>query len=256
MNLNIPEPNLVNLPKIAPFPRWRLGLVALGSDMTIEHSFQRMLAQIDYVAVHVNRLPFDGGISLTNLKTMETQITDTASEIIPGAPLDALLYGCTSASAAIGDDRVRACLQQARPSLGAAVHTPVSAALSAFKALNVTKVSVITPYPRDVTATLAQYFASMGMKIRVLSCLGLPSDYENGKIEPEELIALAQKINHRDAEAVFLSCTGIRGAEAADRLEAKLGLPVVASNQALLWRGLKDAGCNFKIAGFGRLMQI
>jgi maleate isomerase len=63
-------------------------------------------------------------------------------------------------------------------------------------------------------------------------------------------------MDHKEAEAIFLSCTALRGAEVAQVIEDTVGIPVITSNQALLWRGLRQAGCDLKIAGFGQLLRL
>ena len=242
-------------PFLDPRPaRWRLGLVTLASDPTIEDSIKRMLAQTTEVSVHYNRIAFDGGISVENLKTMQSSIRQTAENILPGRPLDGVMYGCTSASAAIGDDKVKELLRQAKP-MAAAV-TPVSGAVAAFQALGVRRISVLSPYPISVTDMLANYLRGLGLHISALHCLGLEDDWDNGCVSAQTLYDLVTQIDHRDADAIFLSCTALRGAEVAERVEKQLGLPVITSNQAMLWHALRQSGCPTKLQGFGQLMLI
>ena len=54
-----------------------------------------------------------------------------AALILPGEDLDAVVYGCTSASVVIGDAAVRAAISAGKP--GAAAITPVSATLAALR---------------------------------------------------------------------------------------------------------------------------
>ncbi|HEY4250279.1 MAG TPA: DUF1553 domain-containing protein, partial [Roseomonas sp.] len=58
------------------------------------------------------------------------------------------------------------------------------------------------------------------------------------------------------ADLCFLSCTAIRSAGVIAALEAALGMPVITSNQAMLWHGLRAMGIGDAVAGFGRLMDI
>lgn len=187
---------------------------------------------------------------------MEADIKNSAAGISPGSDIDSILYGCTSASAAIGDERVRSLLVQGKPCAAASAHTPVSGVLAAFQALGVRKLSLIAPYPVDVYQMLARYLLELGLKIVSLTCLGLKHDIDNGCVPVDTLCDIATRADHKDADALFLSCTAMRGAEAAERIEGIVGMPVVASNQALLWHGLRQAGCDLKIPGFGQLMQI
>jgi len=231
-----------------------IGLVVLASDPTIESSFRRMLTAFDGVELFVNRIAFDGEISVERLRDMEGDIRACAADILPGRPLDILLYGCTSASAAIGDQRVLALLKEAKPETKA-VATPVTGLLAATKALKLRRISVLAPYTPSVSEMLGGYIEGLGLKLTALHSLGLVEDWDNARVTPDILCDLAAGLDHAGADAVFLSCTALQGAEAAARLEARTGMPVITSNQALLWHGLRAAGQQLKIQGFGRLMD-
>jgi maleate isomerase len=58
-----------------------------------------------------------------------------------------------------------------------------------------------------------------------------------------------------DADAVLLAGTGFRCAGIIDALEERLARPVVAANQASLWRALEVAGWRGSIDGYGRLLR-
>jgi maleate isomerase len=57
-------------------------------------------------------------------------------------------------------------------------------------------------------------------------------------------------------EAVFASCTNLRTFGVIGAVEAELGLPVVTSNQALLWDMLRRAGADARGWGPGRLFAM
>jgi maleate isomerase len=44
------------------------------------------------------------------------------------------------------------------------------------------------------------------------------------------------------ADAVFISCSNLKSMDQLTRLEAELGVPVVSSNAATLWLGLRRMG--------------
>ena len=55
-------------------------------------------------------------------------------------------------------------------------------------------------------------------------------------------------------DAVFLSCTNLRALHLVAPLEAELDLPVLTSNQVLLWHMLRLAGQETDHLPYGRLM--
>ena len=57
-------------------------------------------------------------------------------------------------------------------------------------------------------------------------------------------------------DAVFVSCTSVRLAEAAAAIEAEIGLPVTSSNHAMAWHALRLGGVNDKLPQWGRLFTL
>ena len=65
----------------------------------------------------------------------------------------------------------------------------------------------------------------------------------------------ALQLDRPDAEAIFLSCGGIRSLEVAHEIEKITGKPVITSNQAQFWSCLRRAGIKDKLVGFGKIFQ-
>src|SRR5699024_10272251 len=116
----------------------RFGLIALATDLTIEGDAARLLPA--GCRLHVTRIAFDNPTTAENLRATGPRLAAAARLLVPGVPLAGIGFGCTSASAVLGDEVARA--------LGARapVTTPMSAALRAFAALDVTRIALMTPY--------------------------------------------------------------------------------------------------------------
>ncbi|MGA2940790.1 MAG: hypothetical protein ABSE50_02055, partial [Xanthobacteraceae bacterium] len=91
------------------------------------------------------------------------------------------------------------------------------------------------------------------------ACLGLGATEEErrgiGRVPPQVLHRLAVAADRPEAQAIFVSCTQFPTLAMIQPLEALLGKPVVASNQATFWRCLELIGCTEPIAGFGALLS-
>lgn len=231
--------------------KWRVGLIALATDHTVERDFARMCPS-DEIAIYVNRVSNVNPTTHENLRKMLPQLGGAAAEILPEESLDVVAYACTSASVVIGEDAVRQAIQFSKP--GVPVVTPSSAAVSAFEALGVKRVSLLTPYSLEVTQTMGAYFADQGLELLKLSCFGLEDDRDMARISRQSIVDAAVEACAPEAEAMFLSCTALRAAEAVEEIEARLGIPVVTSNQALFWKSMRVADCDLACPGFGRLL--
>ena len=59
-----------------------------------------------------------------------------------------------------------------------------------------------------------------------------------------------------EIDAVFVSCTSVRLAEAAAEIEKEIGLPVTSSNHAMAWHALRLAGVSDAMPQWGRLFTL
>ena len=84
--------------------------------------------------------------------------------------------------------------------------------------------------------------------------LNLSCDIED--VEPAETREIVEsQVDRPEADAVFISCTGMRTAEVVGQMEASMGKPVVTANQATLWRLGRLAGCLSAIENGGILLS-
>jgi maleate isomerase len=230
-----------------------IGLVALATDHVCELDLRRIIPQ-DRLPLYVGRIGFAPEITVGTLGAMRDGITAAASLILAGGRLDVLAYGCTSGTMVIGEDEVFARLRAARP--GIACTSPPTAALAALQALGLRRIAVLTPYTEGVNHRVVEYFTARGLDIAAFGAFNKESDAEIATIAPASIVATAQALDAPDIEGIFLSCTGLRGAAVANELEARLGKPVVTSNQAMAWHAMRLAGHNEPVAGFGRLLRL
>ena len=105
--------------------RARIGLMVLATDFTIEHEWRAIMAGLNGVALYESRILNDAQITPETLRAMEPRIAAATDVILPGSELDVVAYGCTSASMAIGEEKVFARIREARPD--ARCTTPITA---------------------------------------------------------------------------------------------------------------------------------
>jgi maleate isomerase len=229
----------------------RIGLVILATDHTTEVDFQHMVAS-DRIGVYVSRIAYANPTTPENLLKMQPSLTTGAALILPGEPLDAVMYSCTSASVVIGDEKIEMAIQAAKP--GIPVVTPTSAAVKALRALDARHISILTPYTIETSRPMADYFAGLGFEIDRFTCLGLSDDREMARIAPDEIVAFAREALAPQSDALFISCTAVRAAQVATRVEAAIGKPMVSSNLATAWACLRICGDDSARPECGTLM--
>ncbi|MFT3988186.1 Asp/Glu racemase [Aestuariivirga sp.] len=235
--------------------RARLGLIVLATDYTIEHEWRQIVTPLKGVALYESRILNDAQITPETLRAMEPRIASATDVILPGSQLDVVAYGCTSASMAIGEEQVFERIRSVRPD--AKCTTPITAAFAAFRALKAKRIGVLTPYRADVNRIVADYIRARGFVVPVFGSFNEQDDGIVAAITPASIKkSISTILSHAPVDAVFVSCTSVRLAEAAREIEAEIDLPVTSSNHAMAWHALRLAGINDKLPQWGRLFEI
>ncbi|MER8395319.1 Asp/Glu/hydantoin racemase [Mesorhizobium sp. M1340] len=230
----------------------RVGLIALCDDLAVDRDFARMIPD-DRVALVTSRIFLEQPNSKRTFMDMADRIPDTVKLLCPLLRLDSIVFGCTSATSYIGEARVAALVRSARP--GVNVTNPGSGAIAALKALRAKRVSVITPYTVANTANVVRMLTDGGIEPVQVSCFGFDTDMDIGSVPRAAYLDQVRNTDHRDAQAIFISCTATKALDAIDQIEAVTRIPCVTSNQAAFWHALRLAGWNEPIPGFGQLLR-
>lgn len=232
--------------------RAAIGLIVLATDYTIEHEWRQIMTPLKGVALYCSRIKNDPHITPETLRAMEPRITDCADVILTPGDVGVIAYGCTSASMAIGEDKVIANIHKARPDVKGT--TPITAAFAAFDAFGARRIAVLTPYQASVNQIVADYIRARGYQVPVFGSFNNPNDKEVAAITPESIRNGVRRIvKERPVDAVFVSCTSVRLAEAAADIEREVGLPVTSSNHAMAWHTLRLAGIDDELPQWGSL---
>mgnify|MGYP001327599639 CR=1 FL=1 len=154
--------------------RARLGVIALAADHVMEHELGLVFSRVEGVQLYVTRIAMDPNVSTENLKTMEGRLSAAAETLLPGASLDVIGYGCTSASVMIGEPHVESAIHAVRP--GVPVTTPITAGLEILRVLGAETVGLLTPYIEQVNGPVRAYFEKAGLEVMKSATFSEPDD--------------------------------------------------------------------------------
>ena len=231
----------------------RVGIIALSTDLTTERD-ARSLIPAESAAYYISRISFQNPSTPENLALMGPDLAKAAELLVPGIELAAIAYSCTAASVEIGDDVISDAVQSVRP--GVPVVTPPDAAVTGFAALGISRIALVTPYVTETTEPMAAYFSRRGLNLVSVECMGIGDDREIARISRQTIIEAALAADRPEAEGVFLSCTALPAIGVIDELEARLGKPVISSNQAFIWQLLRHARSSPAPEAPGRLFML
>ena len=231
--------------------RAKLGFILMSTDLAAESDFFDMAP--NDVAIHITRLKTDDHTTNETLSKHIEFMADAASRIQPDTKPDVISYSCTSGSIVIGEKKIKEEIKKGAPY--AIPMTLVTGVVDALEELKVKNLVVGTPYLDEINTKEAEFLNNKGFSVLNIQGLNLTKGIEFGTVTPEYWIKFALEINEAAADAIFLSCGGIRSTEVIDRIEQKVGKPVITSNQAQMWSCLRRAGVEDKILGFGELFN-
>jgi maleate isomerase len=76
-----------------------------------------------------------------------------------------------------------------------------------------------------------------------------------GRMPPESAIELGLKADRPDADVLFLACGNWWTVPVIEALEARVGKPVLTTNNVAIWQVLSMLGGHRSVPGFGRLLR-
>jgi len=119
-----------------------------------------------------------------------------------------------------------------------------TAALEALSALRARRIYMLTPYPEEINKIEIQFFKDSGIEITGYTYFHCLKSRDIVNILPSEIIERVRSVRQQieGCDALFISCTGLRGADTVAQLETELGIPVVTSNTATIWAALRALG--------------
>ena len=231
----------------------KVGVVVLSGDQTLEQELVTILAP-QGVGCFFSRVEMVNKVTPETLQAMKTRIAGSASLILPEMCLDVLAYGCTSASATIGEQEIFNQLSTRQAS--ADKTTPITAAIKAFQALDTLKIGLVTPYIGEVNDILIKYMENSGAwEVTNLVTFNLIQDKDVASVSVDSIKEAAVKVGKMDnVDTVFISCTNLRTTTVVGEVEKMIGKPVTSSNLAMAWHILRQTGVTTDLSNnFGAL---
>jgi maleate isomerase len=150
-----------------------------------------------------------------------------------------IAYACTSCATNLGDDHVCSSINQGRPNVHAI--NPALSGREALKTMGINKIGLVTPYYEEVSLSVAGYFEEHGIEVVHNIYMDCENDYEISRVSPSSLLNASIQASE-GVDAVFLSCAALPAMEQIRTIEIEIGLPVISSNQAMIWHSLRLMG--------------
>jgi maleate isomerase len=230
-----------------------------------------LLSQIENVHWRMSKLCFednDEHVSTDTYEKAKKNIRDTASTFIPKhssyGSIDIMALSCTSMSFALGSSQVQKELSKGYPS--AIIKTDMATAVVdalRYMCTNIegNKIGLLTPYVNELHQKNINFLKNNGFNIVADHNLNLKTDSIISSVNPQSILECAKElINKADnIDVILIGCSALRstGYGFIDYMEESLGVPVITSNQALMWHCLTwDRCCYAETEGLTKSSNI
>jgi maleate cis-trans isomerase len=226
----------------------KLGLIVPSWNTVMEYEVQRMAAGA--MSVHAMRIPHTADTE-EKLLWLGTQAPE-AAKLLAHAKVDVICYGCAAGGFLKGPVEDRALGARIEKETGIPVAVSSAAVADALRTLGAKRVSLASPYAPWLNERLRQYLTAAGFEVMAMQGL----DTQNhSAVTTERIEALITEVDRPDAQAIFVSCSNFPTLGIIESMERKLGKPVVASNQASMWKMLRLLNDRRVLPGAGRLFR-
>lgn len=210
-----------------------MGLIVLQVDETIEGEFREAF-RTSKNQIFVTRIPSGLEVTAKTLTSMEQHISASAKLLPKSREFSVIGYGCTSASAIIGSEKISDLIKSSCSTRE--VTNPLLAATEYAKYLGVTKLALLSPYIEEVNTPLRKAFEIKGLSTETFGTFGEGQEEKVARISESSTIEAAITLGQDPStEAVFISCTNLRTFNCLDKIANKIDKPVFSSNQSLAW---------------------
>ena len=209
------------------------------------------------VSLHITRTQApSGSLSVENITTeAESKTLEEHAQLLTTIPLDCIAYLCTAMSFIRGPGYDQEIIQRLEEATGIPATTTSSALIEALNELGVGKLAIIAPYPNEITQRLASFLKGNGVSVVDTNSMNLDCGVAIGRVPTSEVYRMVKESNHEKAQALFISCTGLRTVEVIEALEEDLGKPVLSANQVSIWHSLLISNIKPDLPGLGKLYK-
>ena len=169
---------------------------------------------------------------------------------------DVVVLGGNPINLSLGVENLADLIAGLERKIGTRVITSTTSQINALQALGSSKIATVHPFTEAHAPRHEDSIRKFGFE--PAGTIGAGSELRDlGRIPKATALDLARRVKdaNPDADTIHFACAHWAVAEIIDAVEDELGVDVMTSHQAILWRALRTAGIDDAITGFGRLFR-
>lgn len=234
--------------------RARLGFLVPPGNPTVEPEMMALLPP--GCSLHFARLHATGAAgSLAGQEDRNRQMLeglDHSVDLLAMVHPAVIVLAHTATSYTLGRDAEAALVARIQARHPLRFITAFGSVLAALSAIGARRIAFGTPYAMETTLRGKTHLEAHGIEVVHFGILpGVVNIYDE---TPERAYQLGRQVDHKDADAVFLSGVGMPTIATLAALEQDLGKPVISAASAMMWHALRTAGVQAPVPGYGMLL--
>ena len=186
-----------------------------------------------------------------------TRIMD-AVKIVDYEEAQAIIVGGTPPITKMGFDADKKIIKEVEALTGKPASTTPTAETDALKFLGLKRIALVSPYVEALNQHLKSYFEYCGFEVVVVRGLGIVKNADLTKVSFDTAYTASKEayLKAKGAiDGIFLTCPRWPTVRCIAPLERDLGIPVVSTAQALVWKALSMLNIREVKPGFGKLFK-
>src|SRR5215468_10274506 len=229
----------------------RFGLLTPSSNTVQEPEFSAALPPT--VSLHTARVayrditPQEQDRCVLELESESRKLAD--------AEVDVIVFAATAPTLAKGKGYDRELIKRMEDASGRPATTAATAFVDALRLLGAQSIAIGAPWSRTMDKPMVEFMQASGFTVVHSEVVGFVASIELGRAGPETAYELGLRTDRPDADAIIMPGGNWRCMSIVERLEQKVGKPVLCNNAVSLWAGLRMLGRDDSIAGYGMLLR-
>lgn len=234
--------------------RAKIGVLVPPGNPTVEAELPIVMPR--GVSVHYTRMSASGptgtheGQRDRNLSQIES--IDGCVELLRMLSPSVVAMAHTATSYLLGKAAEAELTDKIEKKHGCRFITAFGSSLEAFRYLDIKKIGYATPYSEETTAEGKTHIEACGVK--VLKVARLDNVINIYHETPERAYMTGRRAACEEADAIYLSGTGMPTLEALQQLENDTGKIVLSATGCMIWNALRISGVHEPISDYGRLL--
>lgn len=234
-------------------PRGKIGVVVPANNSVLEPEWWSALPA--GFAVYATRVMARGDLTPEAIVAMESQVERAVDELV-ATGVDVIVYADMVTTFIMSSGWNEEKVDAIERHTGLPALSAWTALRDALAALGARRIALGTPYPARIHALAPPFFAERHFTLSGDATLDIVAMREVPTVDASRLLPFVRSIPRAGADALVLLATDLPCFGTLAALEAELGIPVLTSNQTLLWRALRRLGAKDALPALGRLGSV